>query len=176
MLAAEGFELVFRTLHIMAGVAWAGSAFLFTVFIEPAAAKLGPAAGPFMEETIGRRKVPEIVTAIAGLTVVAGWVLWFNGWNNVGSFGDWVGTSFGLMMTIGGLAATGAFVAGVVGIPPNLRRLNELAAQVEAAGGAPTPEQASQIGAIQGRMRALSWLDLSLLAIAVFCMATARYW
>ena len=61
MLAAEGFELVFRTLHIMAGVAWGGSAFLFTVFIEPAAAKLGPAAGPFMEETIGRRKVPEIV-------------------------------------------------------------------------------------------------------------------
>jgi uncharacterized membrane protein len=40
MLAAEGFELVFRTLHIMAGIAWAGSAFLFTVFIEPAAAKL----------------------------------------------------------------------------------------------------------------------------------------
>ncbi|HKN80805.1 MAG TPA: hypothetical protein VJZ98_05670 [Actinomycetota bacterium] len=46
MLAAEGFELVFRTLHIMAGVAWAGSAFLFTVFIEPAAAKLGPAGRP----------------------------------------------------------------------------------------------------------------------------------
>ena len=55
----------------MAGVAWAGSAFLFTVFIEPAAAKLGPAAGPFMEETIGRRKVPEIVTAIAAVTVIA---------------------------------------------------------------------------------------------------------
>jgi uncharacterized membrane protein len=176
MLAAEGVELVFRTLHIMAGVAWAGSAFLFTVFIEPAAAKLGPAAGPFMEETIGRRKVPEIVTAIAGLTVVAGWVLWFNGWNRVGSFGDWVGTSFGLMMTIGGLAATGAFVAGLVGVPPNLKRLNELGAQVEASGGAPTPEQAAEIGAIQVRMRTLSWLDLSLLAIAVFCMATARYW
>jgi hypothetical protein len=25
-------------------------------------------------------------------------------------------------------------------------------------------------------MRRLSWLDLSLLAVAVFCMATARYW
>jgi uncharacterized membrane protein len=68
MLAAEGFELLFRTLHITAGVAWAGSAFLFTVFIEPAAAKLGPAAGPFMEETIGRRKVPEIITSIAAVT------------------------------------------------------------------------------------------------------------
>src|SRR4029453_14354353 len=65
MLAAEGFELLFPTLYFVAGAEWAGSAFLFTVFIEPAAAKLGPAAGPFMEETIGRRKVPEILTSSA---------------------------------------------------------------------------------------------------------------
>jgi len=176
MLAAEGFELVFRTLHIMAGVAWAGSAFLFTVFIEPAAAKLGPAAGPFMEETIGRRKVPQIVTLIAALTVIAGWILWLRDWDRVGSLGDWLDTSFGLVLTIGGLAATAAFFAGLLGIPPNLKRLNELGAQVEAAGGIPTPEQASQIARIQGRMRTLSWLDLSLLVVAVFCMATARSW
>jgi uncharacterized membrane protein len=176
MLAAEGFELVFRTLHIMARVAWAGSAFLFTVFLEPAAAKLGPAAGPFMEETIGRRKVPEIVTAIAAVTVVAGWVLWFRAWDRFGSFGDWVGSSFGLVLTIGGLAATGAFFAGLLGVPPNLKRLNALAAQVEAAGGTPTPEQAAEIGAVRGRMRTLSWVDFSLIVVSVFCMATARYW
>ncbi len=176
MLAAQGFELVFRTLHVMSGVAWAGSAFLFTVFIEPAAAKLGPAAGPFMEETIGRRKVPEIVTAIAAVTVVAGWVLWYRDWDRVGGLGDWLGTAFGLMLTIGGLAATAAFFAGLLGIPPNLERLNELGAQVEASGGTPTPEQATQIAQVQARMRTLSWLDLSLLGVAVFCMATARYW
>src|SRR5918995_1392332 len=129
MLAAEGFELVFRTLHIMARVAWAGSAFLFTVFLEPAAAKLGPAAGPFMEETIGRRKVPEIVTSIAAVTVIAGWILWFRDWDRVGSFGDWLDTSVGLLLTVGGLAATTAFFAGVLGIPPNLKRLNELGAR-----------------------------------------------
>jgi uncharacterized membrane protein len=176
MFAAEGFELVFRTVHIMAGVAWAGSAFLFAVFIEPAAAKLGPAAGPFMEETIGRRKAPEIVTAIAAVTVIAGWVLWFRGWDRVGSLGGWLDTSFGLVLTIGGLAATGAFLAGLLGIPPNLKRLNEMAARVEASGGVPTPEQATAISRIQARMRTLSWLDLSLLAVAVFCMATARAW
>jgi hypothetical protein len=94
----------------------------------------------------------------------------------VGSLGDWLDTSSGLVLTIGGLAATGAFFAGVLGIPPNLKRLNELGAQVEASGGTPTSEQATQIARIQGRMRTLSWLDLTLLVIAVFCMATARYW
>jgi hypothetical protein len=92
MLAAEGFELVFRTLHIMAG-------------------------------------------------------------DRVGSFGDWLDTTFGLVLTIGGLAATAAFFAGLLGIPPNLKRLNELGAQVEAAGGTPTPEQATQLARIQVRMR-----------------------
>ncbi|MCI0635669.1 MAG: hypothetical protein L0206_17395 [Actinobacteria bacterium] len=71
MLAAEAFELVFRVIHIMFGVAWAGAAFLFTVFIEPAAASLGPAAGPFMEEVVGRRKVPEIITVVAAVAVSA---------------------------------------------------------------------------------------------------------
>jgi hypothetical protein len=94
----------------------------------------------------------------------------------VGSLGDWLDTSFGLLLTVGGLAATAAFFAGVLGIPPKLKRLNELGAQVEASGGTPTPEQATQIARIQGRMRTLSWLDLFLLAVAVFCMATARYW
>ncbi|HKN80804.1 MAG TPA: hypothetical protein VJZ98_05665 [Actinomycetota bacterium] len=108
--------------------------------------------------------------------MIAGWILWFRDWDRVGSFGDWLDTSFGLVLTLGGLAATGAFLAGLLGIPRNLKRLNELGAQVEASGGTPTPEQATRIAQIQGRMRALSWLDLSLLAIAVFCMATARSW
>jgi hypothetical protein len=129
-----------------------------------------------MEETIGRRKVPEIVTEIAAVTVIAGWILWFRDWDRVGSFGDWLDTTFGLVLTIGGLAATAAFFAGLLGIPPNLKRLNELGAQVEAADGTPTPEQATQLARIQGRMRTLSLIDLSLLAVAVFCMATARYW
>ena len=51
------FMLVFRVLHIAAGVAWAGSVFLFVVLIQPSAAAIGPAAGPFMMELLGRRKL-----------------------------------------------------------------------------------------------------------------------
>jgi hypothetical protein len=78
-------------------------------------------------------------------------------------------------LTIGGLAATGAFFAGLIGVPPNLKRLAEIG-KVEASGGPPTPDQQAEMSSIQGRMRTLSQLDLSLLGIAVFCMATARYW
>jgi uncharacterized membrane protein len=175
VLAASTFDLIFRVFHIMFGIAWAGSAFLFTVFIEPAAAKLGPQAGPVMEELVERRKVGEVVTGIAAVTVIAGWILWFGDMQLFG-FGDWIGSSFGIVLTIGGLAATGAFFAGLIGVPPNIKRLSALGKEVAASGGPPTPEQAAEMHQVQERMRKLSRLDLALIAIAVFCMATARYW
>lgn len=33
MLATSAYLIVFRLLHIVAGVAWAGSVFLFVVFV-----------------------------------------------------------------------------------------------------------------------------------------------
>lgn len=176
MIAAETFELIFRAIHITAGVAWAGTAFLFTMFIEPAAAKIGPDAGPMMDELVKRRKVGEIVTAIAGFAVVAGWVLWWQNWSEMGSLGDWVGSTFGLWLTIGGVCATIAFFAGMIGIPPNLKKLGAIGEEIAAQGGPPTAEQQARIHAIQDKMKVLSRVDLVFLAVAVFSMATARYW
>ena len=111
---------------------------------------------------------------IAAFTVVAAWVLWFGDMNLVG-FGDWIESLFGLVLTIGGLAATGAFVTGLLGIPANLKRLAEIGRELEASGGPPTPEQPTEMSSIQERMRMFSRVDLALIAIAVVCMATARY-
>lgn len=118
--------------------------------------------------------VGEIVTVIAAFTVVAAWVLWFGDMNLVG-FGDWIESLFGLVLTIGGLAATGAFVTGLLGIPANLKRLAEIGRELEASGGPPTPEQPTEMSSIQERMRMFSRVDLALIAVAVVCMATARY-
>jgi len=57
MVAASTYMLVFRLLHIGSGIAWAGSVFLFVVLIQPSAASVGPAAGHFMMELMGRRKI-----------------------------------------------------------------------------------------------------------------------
>jgi hypothetical protein len=38
--------LLFRFLHIVAGALWVGSAFLFSAFLGPSAAQVGPSAGP----------------------------------------------------------------------------------------------------------------------------------
>ena len=71
MLAASTFDPIFRTFHIMFGIAWAGSAFLFTVFVEPAAAKLGPRAGPVMHEVQERmRKLSRLDLTLIAVAVL----------------------------------------------------------------------------------------------------------
>ena len=42
--------------------------------------------------------------------------------------------------------------------------------------GGPSPEVAAQIGQMQSRLRTVARIQLGLLAVAVFAMATARYW
>lgn len=168
--------IAFRAIHIVSGVAWAGSAFLFAVFIEPAAAKLGPAAGPMMQELVNRRKVGEIITGIAGFTVLGGLFLYWHDWHAYGTFGAWIGSRFGVALTIGAVAALTAFFVGMFGIPPNIKRLANIGEQVEASGGPPSPEQMGAIKKIQETLRVISRIDIAFLTIAVVSMATARYW
>jgi hypothetical protein len=54
--------IVFRFLHIVAGVLWVGSAFLFVGFIGPSAAEVGPAAGPLLHAAVKERKVAKVIT------------------------------------------------------------------------------------------------------------------
>ena len=72
LLASEPFMLVFRFLHIVAGVLWVGSAFLFSAFIGPSAAEVGPSAGPLLTVMVKKRKVPMVIKALSGITVLAG--------------------------------------------------------------------------------------------------------
>jgi uncharacterized membrane protein len=52
MLAADTFMIAFRFLHVVAGILWVGSAFLFVAFLGPSAAEVGPSAGPLMTAAV----------------------------------------------------------------------------------------------------------------------------
>ena len=57
------FMLVFRLLHIVAGVLWVGSSFMFVAFIGPSAAEVGPSAGPLLHAVVKKRKVRRLSPA-----------------------------------------------------------------------------------------------------------------
>ena len=176
MLATSTYMLVFRIVHIAAGVAWAGSVFLFVVTIQPSAAAIGPAAGPFMGHMLGKRRLVSLLLSLAGTTIAAGLFLYWKDWHDYGSLGDFVSSRFGFALTLGAAAAIGAFLTGLLGTRPNVARLLALAARAAASEGGPPPEVAQEIPKVQARLKVLGRTALALLTVAVLAMATARSW
>lgn len=176
LVAAATFMLVFRFLHIVAGVLWVGSAFLFLAFIGPSADEVGPSAQPLLTAAVKKRKASKVVSGLGVTTVVAGWALWLRSMSIHGSLGEWVTSSFGLVLTIGGVLATIAAVLGVIAIAPALERLIDIGNEVARSGGRPSTEQQHRIDQLRASLQSHGKIDLVLLLLAVTAMATARYW
>ena len=168
--------LVLRFFHIVAGAAWFGSAFLLTRYVGPSASELGPAAGPMMTAIFAKRRFARVIAVLAVTTVIAGWLMWWHDSQLYESIGAWVGSRFGLVLTIGGVLATIAAYTGITGIGANIDRLVDLGNQVAASGGPPTPEQAARLARLDAEITRNGRIDIILLVLAVTAMATARYW
>ena len=176
MLATSIYLIVFRIIHIVGAIAWGGAIFLLVFFLQPTAKELGPAAGPFMRELLGKRQVVTAVLQIAGATILGGAFLYWHDWQQTGSLGDFLGTRFGLTLTIGSVSAIVAFLVGLLGTKPTIDRVLSLGGRIAAAGDPPPAELAQELQRMQARARALAKTNLAFVALAALAMATARYW
>jgi hypothetical protein len=176
MLAASVFMIVFRFVHIVSGVLWVGSAFLFVAVIGPSAAEVGPAAGPLLTVAVRKRKVVQLISGLGGVTVLAGWIMWFHDMGAYGGLHKWTTNSFGIGITIGAVLATFAAFEGALNVGRNVERLVDLGQEAAAAGGPPSAELQSRMATIGHHLEVHGKLDLIVLVLAVTCMATARYW
>jgi hypothetical protein len=90
--------------------------------------------------------------------------------------GDWVSSSFGLVLTIGGVLATISAVQGSIGVGRGVEKLVDLGGEIAASGGPPTPEQQARLDRLSSALERAGKIDLVVLLLAVTAMATARYW
>lgn len=176
MLGFAPFMLTFRFLHIVAGTLWVGSTFLLSGFIAPSAAELGPSAAPMLTSLVKERRLSTVIKALSGTTVLAGWLIWVHDADLYGGLGNWLSSSFGLVLTVGAVLASMAFAIGIRSVSPNVVRLVDVGGQIAAGGGQPTPEQRAEMAHVQKTLEAASKVVLMLLLLAVGAMATARYW
>lgn len=169
----QTLTIVLRAIHILAGVAWVGSVFLFVFFIEPTSRAIGPAAAPFMAELVGKRKVIRAILYLGTITILAGAGLY---WINIRFVGisAFVGTGPGLSLTLGAVTALAAFTIGMLGTRPAVGKLTAIGKDVAASGGPPSQEQGAAIAALQRRMRIYARTSLALLTFTVLEMAIAR--
>lgn len=170
------YMLVFRVIHILLAIAWGGSVFLLVFFLQPTAKAVGPAAGPFMRELLGVRRLTDWILRIAWGAVIAGGFMYWHDLDQFPSLADFLSSAFGLWITLGAIAALIAIGIGMVATAPTLKRMLAVGGQVAQAGDAPQPELVQELGALQAKGRMLAKWNFALVAFGGFAMSTARYW
>jgi len=164
--------VVLRLLHIFAGVFWAGAIFTLIRFVMPAVKASGPEGGRFVRRIAVEAGLTKALVAAGFTTVLAGLALL---WHDSAGFNSaWMGSGMGVVFSIGGLAGLGALTTGArTGM--TIGKLGALGAAIEGKGGPPSPEQAAEMQRLQARMVGSTRATAIQLAIAVICMAVARY-
>ncbi len=168
------FFLLFRIIHIFAGVFWIGGFVVLFGFLQPAAKATAPAGPQFMQHLMLRQRFSSALMTAAILTVLAGALLYWR--DSSGLKPEWITTRVGLGFSLGAVTGILALIIGLVWIRPRSDRLSALGAQIQTAGGPPTPAQAAELAAINSFITRSSQLNFVLLTISLLAMATARYW
>jgi hypothetical protein len=162
--------MILRLIHIGSAIFWVGSAFLMAFFVAPTISKTADAGQKFMASLVTQAKVTNAISISAILTVLAGLSLY---WVDSGGLTSaWMKSSAGIGFGIGGLAGVASLIFGMI-FGKNISALGSIFATLQ---GKPTPDQMTQLQAIQKRMATVGPIHTVSQIIAVLCMATARYW
>ena len=163
--------ILFRLIHILAGIFWVGSVFVIAGFLMPTARETGREGGRFMQHLAQRRRLPMFLSIAGLLTVLSGFVLY--GRLVSSTHGQWASTRPGIVYGLGALAAIVGGITGSAISGSAARRLGAIGATAGTAG--PSAEQQAEMGRLQARMALGSRITAGLLAVAAGAMAVARY-
>jgi hypothetical protein len=169
----DAYMVVFRIIHIVSAILWAGAAVYFAGFVGPTFEAFRPESGKYFNYLVGRRKAVIFFLTVSTLTVVAGGFLY---WRDSGGLdSDWILSGFGTSFTVGGIAGLIAWLIVLLVLAPTSYRIMGLGSRIAAAGTPPTEEQTASIRAMQGRLKRFSIIVSGLLITAAVAMAVARY-
>lgn len=163
--------IILRLIHILAGVFWAGTAFLIAGFLVPTMRATGREGGVFIQHLMQTRRLQMFLGMAMLLTVLSGVAMYAR--LAAATHGAWAGTAPGIAYGVGAVAAilggaSGAYIGSSAG-----RRLAAIGASIGSSG--PSPEVQAEMGRLQARIRLGTRVAAGLLAVAAGAMAVARY-
>ncbi len=171
--SVDAFMIIFRLIHIFGAIVWLGSGIFTIAFLQPAVSGLGMDGQRFMQSFFKNTKF-EIVMPLSGLlTVVAGLALYYRVSDHFNS--DWMGSTAGVVLSIGSVAGLAAFLHGSIAIAPITRQTTALMNEIEQQNTPPTDAQMARMRVLQGKTRTQGLISVGLMIIAIIGMASARY-
>jgi uncharacterized membrane protein len=166
--------LVLRLIHIGASVFWVGAVFTFFLFVQPAAAAVGPDAMKLTFQLLHHRRFGVAILTAGVIAVLAG--IWLMIITSNGLDPDLLFGESRLGFTVGGVVAILTLAVGGLYVFPRTRVVERAIGRLLAEGRPPTPDEQQLLARIARESRAAGWIVVVGLTVAVIAMATARYW
>jgi uncharacterized membrane protein len=165
------YLIILRIIHFFAGIYWVGAGIFLVTMLTPALKNMGTEG----ESSVMRHLYMDTMytmsfPAASILTTVAGILLFWEVSDHFNS--DWMGNATGVVLSIGGLAGVLAFGHGAGALGPIT---NKHKALLTATADGATPEQLTEIAALNEKIVMHGKISLGLMIVAVVCMASARY-
>lgn len=165
--------IVMRVVHIVGGALWVGAVVFNGVYLIPALAASGPAAGPIMAH-FQRRHFFTVLPVIAVLTLVSGARLLQVASDGFSS--AYFASGSGRTYAVGGALALLAFLIGITIVRPSMNRATTLSGSIASAtDDASRAAISAEAGALRRRGASANQVVASLLVAAVVAMAIGRY-
>jgi uncharacterized membrane protein len=158
-----------RIVHIVGGIFWVGGTLTMAFFIAPTVGATAEAGQKFIGHLISNLKFSNRMSAAAGLTILAGFILYWIDSNGFTS--DWMSSGAGRGFGIGAAFALIGFVFGLL-VGRTNKAMAQLGAQFQ---GKPSASQATEMQSLRKRQASLANLSAAMLIIAAVFMAIARY-
>lgn len=161
--------VVLRLTHIIAAVVWVGMGITLFFFVGPAIQKAGPAGMSFARALYTQGRFSTVIGAAAGLTFLAGLLLYLVG-NAMAHF-----TQLGnIVLGVGAIFGTLAFLHGAIILSKTTKQLGAATAALP-TDGPPDPDQIAALRTLSAKAVSEQKISMTLMLIALVCMATPRY-
>ena len=158
-----------RVVHVVAAVIWVGGAALIVFYVQPAAYKLGPVGGQFLEELFVRRKVSRYFAIAATLVVIAGVSLYLKNYLSVAT------SVPALTFLVGGILGIIAWARGGTVLQKAFAESAAASEAIKSAGGPPGADLVARQQAAMARLKRIGQQDLVIVLTAGVLMSVARY-
>jgi len=167
------YLIALRLVHILSGVLWAGGIFMLALFVIPAINASGAEGSKVMRQIASTNHYATVMTIAATSNIIAGLLLYWQ--ISRGLTVEWITSSQGISISIGGSFAIIAYVIGMAVNRPSALRIAEIGGEIAAAGGKPTESQITELNKLRKKITDGTNYMAYLLAITVSAMAIARY-
>jgi len=155
-------------IHVFGAVIWAGWAFSFFFFVNPAIKEAGQAGAAVIQRMMSG-PVLKVLAIVPLLVTLSGLILY---WFYTGSLNPAaILTPRKLILTLGALAGIAAFAEGFLITGPTAAKMQTLGAKLAQAGGPPDPARLAEIGQLQARLESAATRGAYFLIVAVAGMA-----